>query len=157
MRTHLRFGLSATIVAGAAIVGTLVGGAVGALAAPGLLTPTGVADAPNAAPAVTMTPEYPVNESGETYGSALDATAPDNEPDLILVLGSNGATGYARKTDLAAAEGTGFTTIEEAVKWSEGEGRQDHKVPVYLSDGKTQVGEFIVYGTTGYAADGTPR
>lgn len=156
MRKRMKFSLSATVVASAAVIGTLVGGAVGAVAVPGLLAPAGVASAPNAAPAATADPDYPVNESGQTYGSALNATAPENEPDLILVAASNGANGYARKTDLAAAEGTGFTTIEEAVKWSEGDGRNDHKVPVYLSDGKTQVGEFIVYGTTGRASDDTP-
>lgn len=153
MKRHLKFGISTTIVASAAAIGTLVGGALAAMAAPGLLAPAGVADAPNAVPAATVAPTYPTNASGQTYGSALDATAPGNEPDLISVAASNGAKGYALKTDLAAAEGTGFTTIEEAVKWSEGEGRKDHKVPVYLSDGKTQVGEFIVYGTTGYAGD----
>ena len=60
-------------------------------------------------------PVYQVNDSGETYGSASIAQTPDQEPDLIAALATNGKQGYVRKTDLDAAEGAA-SSPEEAVQ-----------------------------------------
>jgi len=155
MKKSVALSAKTILVASAAVLGTVVGGAAVAVAAPTIFAPAGVASSPDGTPAPVTAPNYASNDAGQTYGSALDATSPDNEPDLIMVDASNGKTGYAKKTDLAAAEGTGFTSIDEAVKWSEGEGQKDHIVPVYLSDGKTQIGEFTVYGSKGTVENGT--
>lgn len=45
-------------------------------------------------------PKYPKNESCETYSSALDATAPETEPNLIKAEGVDGTIGYVRSADL---------------------------------------------------------
>lgn len=90
---------------------------------------------------------YPTNESGMTFGSALLATTPAEEPDLILVIATNGREGYAKKSDLAVAEGTGFSSPEEALAWQEANVDASFKVPVYESDGQTLIGVFVVGGT----------
>jgi hypothetical protein len=47
---------------------------------------------------------YSVNDSGFTYGSALDAPSPEVEPDLISAWATNGSLGYVYKTDLENAQ-----------------------------------------------------
>ena len=41
---------------------------------------------------------FPTNANGESFGTAMDAHSPEEEPDLILVAAANGAVGYVRKT-----------------------------------------------------------
>ena len=43
---------------------------------------------------------YPKDAKGLTYGSGLQATRPDNEPDLIQITATNGKTGYVYRTQL---------------------------------------------------------
>lgn len=154
-KTTRRLSTSSKVIAGAAITGFLLGGTITAVASPSWFAPAGLSSTPSGNPAPAKVPDYAKNASGQSYGSALKATSPEAEPGLIQVDATNGRTGYAKKSELAAAEGTGFTSIEEAVKWSEGEGRKDHTVPVYLSDGTTRIGVFIVHGTIGHAEKGT--
>lgn len=90
--------------------------------------------------------EYPRNAAGMTYGSALDAQSPDSEPDLILVIAANGEEGYAKKVDLANAEGSGFTSPEEALAWQASRDGSGTPVTVYASDGTTPIGTFVVGG-----------
>ena len=85
---------------------------------------------------------YSTNESGQTYGSAVYASSWENEPDLILAEGENGVVGYVYKTDL---DGPVADTIEEQLKiWDLN--RRPRSIPVYESDGRTVIGEFIVGG-----------
>lgn len=149
MKRIFKASATTAIVISCGVVG-LLGGAAAAIAAPQLLSPVGVSPAPDTTGVPKPDPTYPMNAAGQTYGSAADSNSPENEPDLILVVASNGKEGYASKTALAAAEGTGFTSIKDAIAWSEGEGQKDHIVPVFDTDGKTQVGEFTVYGSVGH-------
>lgn len=87
---------------------------------------------------------YPINDRGMTYGSALLASMPSEEPDLILVVATNGREGYAKQADLAAAEGSGFSSPQEALAWQEANEGATFEVPVYKSDGVTRIGVFIV-------------
>jgi hypothetical protein len=48
--------------------------------------------------------EYNVNDSGLTYGSALEAPSPESEPDLIEAWATNESLGYIYKKDLEDAE-----------------------------------------------------
>lgn len=82
---------------------------------------------------VTKTRPWAVNAKGQTYGVANE----QGEPDLIAVMASNGKVGYAYSSEL---NGPQPTSPEDAVK---GNG-QSRTVRVYLSDGETVVGEFIV-------------
>ncbi|MDR3314885.1 MAG: hypothetical protein LBS98_00155, partial [Coriobacteriales bacterium] len=47
---------------------------------------------------------YSINESGDTYGSGLDAASPELEPDLISAYATNGSIGYVYSEDLWRAQ-----------------------------------------------------
>ena len=87
---------------------------------------------------------------GQTFGSAADAPSLEQEPDLILVVATNGAEGYVLRADLNTANGQAaaesFTSPEEALVWQETEGREDRLIPVYERDGTTLIGSFLVAG-----------
>lgn len=119
-------------VVGAALGLALVGVVAGSAIAGGLLTPADGATPPN----------YSTNASGASYGSLVNAYSPETEPDLILVETTDGKTGYAYKADLDAASGANVQSPEEAATWQ----NKTVEVPVYLVDGKTQIGVFIVGG-----------
>ena len=77
---------------------------------------------------------YPVNENGQTYGSALSNNPP---PDLIATIGDSGVEGYVYYDEM-------FPTItaktpEEA---QEELNSFPQKIPVYKSDGITQIDTF---------------
>ena len=59
----------------------------------------------------------------------------------MMVLATNGNVGYALSTDLAGPEPS---TPEEAVEWQAERGSEPRTVPVYESDGITQVGVFEI-------------
>jgi hypothetical protein len=89
-------------------------------------------------------PKYRLNAKGLSYGSIASAPSEDAAPDLVLVVASNGKNGYAYETDLAKAEGSGFTTPEEALAWQAANAGKSQSVPVYQSDGVTVIGDFVV-------------
>lgn len=86
---------------------------------------------------------YPVNQSGQSYGSQLDA-ALGAEPDLVLVVASNGREGYVDRLALEAATNPDFTSPAEALAWQDASAGKVERLPVFLLDGKTQIGEFEV-------------
>ncbi len=45
-------------------------------------------------------PDYAINAAGEAYGTVAQARSPEEEPDLILAVGTDGQTGYVRKSEL---------------------------------------------------------
>jgi hypothetical protein len=47
---------------------------------------------------------YDFNESGLSYGSAVEASLPEFEPDLISAYATNGSIGYVYKSDLEKAQ-----------------------------------------------------
>lgn len=97
---------------------------------------------------------YPTNASGQTYGTDRPLV---EEPDLVAVVATNGQHGYCLKTDLDGPEQMPKTP-EEAEAINEA-GLRGRTIPVYESDGTTQVGVFMVGGpgtkTVGKMADGT--
>jgi hypothetical protein len=127
-----------------AVLGLGVGTAAAVL--PTLLAPAGVSAGDGIKTEPMPDPKYPVNEEGLTYGSLLDSNSPENEPDLILVVATNGKEGYAKKSDLDVAHGPVFKSPAEALAWQEANADVDTVVPVYEKDGKTVIGEFVVYG-----------
>ncbi len=84
-------------------------------------------------------PDYPKNEFGETYGSALDAKGPEQEPDLIKAIGVDGAHGYVRAAELNGEEPK---TPEEAL--AQQAKATVREINLYESDGKTIIGKFII-------------
>lgn len=93
------------------------------------------------------TTDWAVNESGQTFGVINEA----GEPDLIAAMATNGKQGYVDRTDLAEANGSAaaatFDSPEDAAEWAANEGRDDHAIVVYESDGETVIGEFVVLGS----------
>lgn len=90
--------------------------------------------------------DWGVNARGETFGVMNDA----GSPDLIAVIASNGLEGYVYTDALAEADGTqaalGFDSPEDALAWQEERRGRTFRIPVYLSDGETLIGEFVIEG-----------
>jgi hypothetical protein len=92
---------------------------------------------------------YKVNGQGETYGSAERALAPSQLPDLIQVQATNGVTGYIKKADLLGPA----PTLQQVLGYPrDSQGNfvappTATSLPVYASNGATQVGDFEVDGS----------
>lgn len=84
-----------------------------------------------------------VNAKGETYGVESQE---NGTPDLIAVMATNGQSGYAYARDLNG--GPMPTSPEDAVKNSNTP-RPPREIPVFQSDGETQVGVFMAAGSGG--------
>jgi len=122
----------------------LVALAVKAFAAPAAEQPDAgdaSSDARMLVPADPSWKLWPTNERGQTYGTPQETAAGYHEPDLMRVLATNGKTGYALSTDLAGPEPS---TPEEALVWQAERGSEPRTIPVYESDGLTQIGVFDV-------------
>lgn len=85
-------------------------------------------------------PNFPKNESGETYGSGLDATPYEKGPDLIKAIGEDGTIGYIRKTE---ADGPMPKTPQEAIAM-QAKQTNPRYINLYESDGKTIIGKFKI-------------
>ncbi|MFM6850869.1 MAG: hypothetical protein ACKOVB_17390 [Terrabacter sp.] len=89
----------------------------------------------------TRVTAWGVNAKGETYGVMND----QGEPDLQLVVATNGRAGYAYTQDLNNAGGPPPTDPTQAKERSKALSA-GVPVPVYQSDGDTVIGQFIVGG-----------
>lgn len=89
-------------------------------------------------------PTFMKNAAGLTYGSALKVSSPDAEPDLILVVATNGREGYVFKSGLDEASGSNVRSPKEAVAWQARTEGKTVSLPVYEADGKTKVGQFVM-------------
>lgn len=92
--------------------------------------------------------QFGVNAQGKTFGSALGIESPTQLPDLIKVKATNGAVGYITKTVFLGAS----PTLQQVLGYA----RNAHgnlvapalTVPVYASNGTSQVGTFTVGGAS---------
>ena len=108
-----------------------------------LLVPTLAMSRTEELPSEEIPPRtYQVNEFGLTYGSGMYADSFETEPDLIYAQGKDGNFGYVFKTDL---QGPVPSTPEEALAIMERRGTT-WSIPLYLRDGRTVIGEFIMGG-----------
>ncbi len=85
---------------------------------------------------------WKVNDKGETYGVGNS----HGESDLIAVVATNGRLGYAYGTALATADGPPPRSPEEAAARTKANQGKTFTVPVYESDGQTQIGIFTIGG-----------
>ncbi len=83
---------------------------------------------------------FGVNANGDTYGVMRSDNA---IPDLVAVWATNGLEGYAYWKDM---EGPMPSSPAEALRWQEEHKGQVSRIPVYLSDGETVIGEFVIGG-----------
>lgn len=132
VRRHLLGALAGAVLAGA------LGGAVLAGARGG---PT-VFDA-DGQPVPHMHTDYPVNSSGQTYGTAKDAVYIEDYPQLLAAIGDHGISGYIYLADML---GEDPASPQEAIRQQEARQQairdgtyHPRVIPVYDADGKTQV------------------
>ena len=94
-----------------------------------------------------------VNANGQSYGqekSSVNGFGPRtaaNIPDLVAVTATNDRDGYVRAADMSWAENGGGpqpTSPAEALARQAANVGKGWAIPVDESDGKTQVGEFVV-------------
>lgn len=129
-------------IAGAVVV--IIGAGIGTGAAtainhaPFIWTPS---TEPGGKATLAPVPDWPTNESGQSHGAQGDSPI---APDLIAVMATNWEPGYVRAADLAAVDGSSVTTPEEAGEWSKAHNGTYSDIPVYKSDGVTQIGIFRV-------------
>ncbi len=93
---------------------------------------------------------YPVNLSGQTYGSSAGA-CPSQEPDLISAMGpSTGGhgpvEGYVIKAQLGKASGDDVNSPHAAAAWTKAHAGKTTTIPLYARDGKTVIGHFAIQG-----------
>jgi hypothetical protein len=76
----------------------------------------------------------------------LEASSPEQEPDLIQVVATNGREGYVFKSQLDEASGANqeFDSPADAVAWQRSVENRKFALPVYTSDGITKIGEFVI-------------
>lgn len=128
------------------VIAALVLGFVAAVAGGSIALATEASHPRKPAPASSATTHWPTNAKGQTYGSAAYATSPENEPDLILAGATNGETGYVLRTDL---EEPAPKSPEEALARQAAEAGKSRVIPVYKSDGVTQIGVFVIQPGSG--------
>ncbi len=79
------------------------------------------------------------NAAGQTYGTLPDG--PDETmPDLVRVVATNGKTGYCRDKDTLGP------CPDDDPEANTKACLRGYAIPVYESDGTTQIGEFVVGG-----------
>lgn len=85
--------------------------------------------------------DWGINAKGQTYGVEIPGKG---SPDLIAVQATNGKNGYVYGKDL---QGPQPTSPDDAAK--NFTSRPPRDIPVYLSDGETQIGVFTIGGSSG--------
>lgn len=88
--------------------------------------------------------EYQVNNSGETYGSAINSTSIQDDPDLILVETEKGELGYVYKNDFYDTYNQPKNPEEAVAYMKKLKKNGDKSIPVYKSDGKTIIGSYTL-------------
>ncbi|WP_159698776.1 peptidase M56 family protein [Arthrobacter sp. 18067] len=88
--------------------------------------------------------DWATNAAGDTYGAQNDKGLAQ----MVAVQATNGVFGYVYNTELEEATGVAairtFKTREEALAWQEQRQGKDVSIPVYDSEGKNVVGEFVI-------------
>lgn len=123
------------LIGSAALAAGLIAGMVGTAVA------SSDSDGHLAAPAGPATTNWPMNASGFSYGSGLNATSPSDEPDFIQAYATNGQLGYVKRGDVSPAAPS---SPQEALRQQAALSPGDQSVPVYKVDGITQIGVFII-------------
>lgn len=141
---------------GATVMAIVVGGALGlgggvayAVTQLNEVQPGGISATEGGKVNSHFSTDWPVNAAGQSYGSLLEASSPDDAPDLIQVETYDGTTGYVDRVDLDTATGANVANPEEAIAWQERVDKmaaagESTLLPVYALDGKTVIGEFEI-------------
>jgi hypothetical protein len=92
-------------------------------------------------PLMAMSPPYPENANGMTYGSGAKVDQDDPGPDLVAAYGTNGRCGFIRAAD---REGDQPRDPEEAAEYMANLDPEGHDIPLYAQDGVTVIGWFHI-------------
>lgn len=103
-------------------------------------------------PLISSANSYSLNESGQTYGSAMFAESIDARPDLMAAVGNNGVSGYIYSAELekenpkTPAEALAAQEMYDALitDWDGEAPIIIRTIPLYASDGKTVIGEYDI-------------
>lgn len=95
---------------------------------------------------------YPVNASGQTYGSAQWADTWEDRPELIAAVGRHGTEGYLCAADLTAGEPTSpaeaLARMEQyealSADWDGQSPIVVRTIPLYDADGRTVIDSFDI-------------
>jgi len=82
---------------------------------------------------------WPINARGQTYGVAVG----NAEADLMGAVATNQKVGYVDRKEL---NGPKPSSPEEALRWQAEQAGRSRVIPVYESDGVTQIGVFHIGG-----------
>ncbi|MEK4297384.1 hypothetical protein BSK63_17345 [Paenibacillus odorifer] len=94
----------------------------------------------------SLSPNYLINDQGQTYGHGPYPSGISQEPELIRAVGENGTIGYVKATDLDSE----VTSPEEAIVYEETTKDLEYKsIPLYKDDGKTVIGKYKMYFSHG--------
>jgi hypothetical protein len=125
--------------------GFMVGSAIAADS--GSSGANGLPDGTDGAMSKELRADFPTNANGQSFGTDVEAVTPDDIPDLVLVVATNGEKGYVNKAELQAATGANVSTPQEAVAWQREMDSADWTskfIPVYELDGMTRIGVFEI-------------
>jgi len=88
------------------------------------------------------TVKYPLstNDRGQTYGSLIGREESPDHPDLVAAYGDNGKQGYVYYNDLVSPN----PKNEEEMLALNAKATQEVVIPLYLSDGVTQIGTYTI-------------
>lgn len=131
---------------GGIVVACCAAGGIGlvASASPPTDSDPGVLESPVAS-AVVPSPTggryaYPVNERGQSFGPEIYARTPDEAPDLILAVGTNGDEGYVRQSDLRGLQPKSLDDVASI----NAQAAQGRDIPLYAENGTTVIGKFHI-------------
>lgn len=129
---------------------TTIAALTAGLAAAGFVAGASVAGAGDAGEAGQTsegaTPNFPVNDRGQTYGSEF-GVAFDDRPDLIQAESADGTQGYVSRKVLDEVTGANVANPAEALAWQDAQRRApqgEAAIPLLARDGVTVVGEFSI-------------
>jgi hypothetical protein len=100
---------------------------------------------PQPAAQSAATTAWPVNELGQTYGSDAKAKSETDVPDLVAAVATNGRQGYCLNSEMNLPPEPP-KTAEEAEAMMRDALCKGKVIPVYESDGVTQIGVFQIGG-----------
>ncbi len=94
-----------------------------------------------------------VNAAGETYGVRNQQGTPDL---VAVVIDEGNVHGYVKASDLNCASGGDVRSPSQALKWDKESKNRNITIPVYESDGTTEIGIFVIGDANGLNAQTVP-
>jgi len=88
-------------------------------------------------------PKYEINSKGQTYGSIFNIQFEGDYPDLILVEGEHGVTGYLKKEEYIEQPPASPEEAVKKMKELNEKSKEPKRLNVYDKDGVTVIDTFL--------------